>query len=351
MGVEFGRSGTIYDAPPVHPVDFASGAADLEEDLGAGFQAAHIWVTNPTNQYLYLPDVPDVVPPGTFGRVLPCRNTDVGRASWTIPSRYGIQQPVSTGGKAILIFLNGGIDVSPQSGTTDGRTQLPWQAVGSKTTVGAAAENFVTGIVPAGGLTLGISIVGGITSVNVTGVQSGTTYELGTGSQFQVGWITVPINGALDSTYTISWNTSAGAGTRVKAFVSALAMGYPTLGQSAMGESIPVAIASDQTPLPWQAPNKAPKVASGGNVLVAAVAGQTCYLYSGNVAVRVAVAGGRVAIQDTAGTGYVDVATDALGNVPFECHGSPLPVGLGIQSGLISGASASDIVSVSFSQA
>jgi hypothetical protein len=114
---QFGRTGTIYDAPPAFVSIFKTGAGDLSEQLGGGFQAAHAWINNPTNQYLWLEDANDIVPPGAMGRVVALRNTDVGKASWTIPPIFGIKQaPVDRPSAATIVWLNAGVDISPQQG-------------------------------------------------------------------------------------------------------------------------------------------------------------------------------------------------------------------------------------------
>jgi len=124
MSSVFGRTGTIYDSAPVRPFIFRTGSPDLNEALGGGFQAAHIWVNNQSNQNLYLPDAPDVVPPGV-SRVVAIGHTDVARASWTIPSQFAIQQPATPIGAAILIFMNEGVDIAPHPGIA----QNPIQAI------------------------------------------------------------------------------------------------------------------------------------------------------------------------------------------------------------------------------
>jgi hypothetical protein len=116
MAAEFGTSGTIYDSPPARSITFAVGSQDLNEQLGAGFQAAHVWVNNHgSNQYLWLPDAPDIVPPGAT-RIIALRRTDVARASWTIPAPFAISQPATPAGAAILTFVNAGIDMAPSPG-------------------------------------------------------------------------------------------------------------------------------------------------------------------------------------------------------------------------------------------
>jgi hypothetical protein len=109
------RSGTIYDAPPARPYIFKVGDPDLNEQLGGGFQAAHIWVNNQSNQFLWLPDVPDIVPPGVT-RVVAISASDVARASWTVPAVFAIAQAANPTGAAILVFLHGDIDITPTPG-------------------------------------------------------------------------------------------------------------------------------------------------------------------------------------------------------------------------------------------
>src|SRR5712691_772471 len=159
MAVEFGKSGTFYDSPPVHNEIFPAGAADLNVQLGSGFQAAHIWVNNQSNQNLWLEDAPDVVPPGAT-RVVAIKHTDVAKASWTIPAQFGITQPASPTGSAILIWLNAGIDISP----TPGVANNPIVQVSSGTVA-------ISGPVTIGA---GSNTIGAISAINATVTVAGT---------------------------------------------------------------------------------------------------------------------------------------------------------------------------------
>lgn len=153
---------------------------------------------------------------------------------------------ISAGSVGITGVAN--ININSQSITVG--VALPWTARGSKTTTGLGADSFTTSSVEAGAQTLGISMggAGHVNGLTVTGVTSGTIYEASGVAEFTAGWTTVPINAALDSTYTIAWLGSTN-GMVVSAFSSGLTAGYPALGQNYMGESVPVVIATDQSTL------------------------------------------------------------------------------------------------------
>jgi len=173
---EFGLSGTIYDAPPAHPEIFKVGAPDLEAQLGSGFQAAHIWVNNRSNQSLYLPDAPDVVPPGVT-RVVAIRNTDIARASWTIPPQFAVTQFPAANGAAILIWLHGDIEMSPSPGVANNpNVQSPQKNLGT-IVVPANGNNSATYTVPDGTHSIGVLVqTGALSSLKVSGAQSGGPY-------------------------------------------------------------------------------------------------------------------------------------------------------------------------------
>jgi hypothetical protein len=174
--VQFGQSGTIYDSPPAHPIVYKVGSSDLQEQLGAGFQAAHVWVNNKSNQYLYLPDAPDVVEPGVT-RVVATIHTDVGHASWTVPAQYAVTQPNNPAGAAILIFLNAGIDISPTPGlTTSPTVSSPQRNLGQ--IVLAANANASKGFkVDTGTHAIGILVASGsLKQLQITGGNTGAPY-------------------------------------------------------------------------------------------------------------------------------------------------------------------------------
>jgi len=174
--VIYGLSGTIYDSPPAHPIVYRVGSSDLQEQLGAGFQAAHVWVNNKSNQYLYLPDAPDVVEPGVT-RVLAIIHTDVGHASWTIPATFAVTQPNNPAGAAILIFLNQGIDISPTPGVTSTPTVSSPQVNLGQIVLAANASSNKSFNVPTGTHAIGILVQSGsLKQLQVIGGNSGGPY-------------------------------------------------------------------------------------------------------------------------------------------------------------------------------
>jgi hypothetical protein len=128
----------------------------------------------------------------------------------------------------------------------------PWVAVGGKTTAGVGPDSFDTSAVKPEAQTLGIVVEGGVLNtigpIHVVGKTTGTAYQVNFAGQ-QTGMVVVRIRPDLDSQYTVSWSTSSGAGVVVSAATSPLDFTYPALGQQGMAASIPVVIASDQTPL------------------------------------------------------------------------------------------------------
>ncbi len=354
--VQFGQSGTIYDAAPVRSFTFKVTDPDLNEDLGAGFQAAHIWVNNLSNQSLFLPDAPDVVPAG-MTRVVAIRRSDHARASWSIPPAFAITQPAAPLGAAILIFLNAGIEIAPHPGVpnTPVGVNLPWKLVGTKTTTGSGADQIITSAVDPGTQSLGIAISGnfqqGLQPPSVTGVQSNTLYlptSLNPATR-TAGWLVIPVNGALDSTYKINWGAATAAGIVVSVYASGLTPGYPALSQNFMADSLPVVIAIDQTPAIWQAPNRIPISRVGGGSLIPAVAGQTVYGFGGGVRIYIAAAGGSVIISGGNGDQLVSVASDTTSWAPFQLNGAALgAVGTGVSQTVNGGAGGQ--VHMAFSQ-
>jgi hypothetical protein len=128
----------------------------------------------------------------------------------------------------------------------------PWVAVGGKTTAGAGPDSFDTTPSPPEAQTLGIVVEGGVLNtigpIHVVGKTTGTAYQVNFAGQ-QTGMVVVRIRPDLDLQYTVSWSTASGAGVVVSAATSPLDFTYPALGQQGMAASIPVVIASDQTPL------------------------------------------------------------------------------------------------------
>ncbi len=207
MGVEFGLSGTIYDSPPARPFVYKVGDPDLNEQLGAGFQAAHAWVNNRSNQSLYLEDGPDVIPPGVT-RVVALRNTDIAKASWTIPPSFAITQFAAPTGAAIIIFLNAGIDISPTPGVANNpNVQSPQKNLGT-VLVPANGNKSATYTVPEGTHSIGILVQSGaLTSLKVLGGQSGGPYLSlppagATGASLQGPFISAFFSG-IDSSVTV----------------------------------------------------------------------------------------------------------------------------------------------------
>jgi hypothetical protein len=225
--VEFGLSGTIYDAAPAHPVVYKVGSPDLEEQLGAGFQAAHIWVNNQSNQSLYLADAPDVVPPG-MTRVVAIRNTDVARASWTLPAGF-VQQPGPASGAAIIIWLNAGIDIAP----TPGVANQPIVSIASGQGISIVGNPTVT-IGPSS------NVIGAISSVNSTVTVAGTINIGNTPSVSISGTPTVNIGNTPNVAVTGTVSVSIVAG-------SVSISGTPNI--NIQSQSVNVAVNQPQTQL------------------------------------------------------------------------------------------------------
>ncbi len=225
MAVEFSRSGTIYDAPPAHTEIFGVGSADLNVPLGGGFQAAHIWVNNRSNQSLYLPDAPDVVPPGVT-RVLAILNTDVARASWTVPSQFGVTQFGAPTGAAVIIWLNAGIDISPTPGVANNpNVQSPQKSLGTLVVPGNGNKS-ATYSVPEGTHSIGVLVqTGALSALKISGGQSGGPYlslpPAGvTGAALQGPFISAFFSGIDSSVNIFAAAGAAGATVEVVAILS-----------------------------------------------------------------------------------------------------------------------------------
>jgi hypothetical protein len=319
--------GTIYTAPPAHSLTYVVGSPDLDEPLGGGFQAAHAMVTNPTDQHLYLPDGPEIVAPGTYGKIVPLRNTDVARASWTIPPIYGVvQAKPSRGGAAQLTFLNGRIEVSPHPGvassvvaTVSGDNPLGDLVV----PLGMGAE--VDLARPVGTFWLRLNIASGsLLELKVVGDQSGEIYLDATGipADQLAGVFGCAITEAMDISLTVSG--------------VAAAMSEATVHLSA--QLSPSAI----KPAPWQVPNQLPvngtRVGVGTTHLVVGRQGRVVWPFTGMLAVAGAAAGAAGALHDSSGNLLAEIRADSIGQVPFDLRGSPLAVGDGVDLVVLGGA-------------
>ncbi len=223
----FGRSGTIYDAPPSQTIPLATGAPDLSQQLGGSFQAGWVRVNNPTNQALYLPDADDFVPGGVTGAVLKIQPTDVARASWTIPVKFNLVQPAPQAGVAQLTFYNKDVPMLPQAGTPSIPPQpFPGSIVQTSTQLasGSGPGSFLNATVtPTPGMQLqliGIGLrfpVGAFPTVVLTGVQSGFAYYNGV----LVGTVYITPQAA-DTSFTISAGGAAGTSVTLNGLLNAV---------------------------------------------------------------------------------------------------------------------------------
>lgn len=137
----------------------------------------------------------------------------------------------------------------------------PWDQVLSGQTGGTGSGSFTTLPVERDAQQLMLIIVGptaadGYFGISVKGVQTGNFYLPQTNaSQAVTGMVTVPINGIADKTFLIAFTGATTASTiTLFAYESSMPPGYPGLGQQQGAASLPVVIASDQTPItvhPW----------------------------------------------------------------------------------------------------
>lgn len=170
--------------------------------------------------------------------------------SGTPTVNVGNTPAVTINSGSVTATISGTPNINIQSQSVTVAVNLPWRAVGSKTTVSPGADSFTTSAVGTGAQTLQILIEGGsltaLTRIKVVGGTTGTVYEDQTaGVSISItGLVTLPIQPAADSTYTISWVSSSGSPT-VAAFASDQIMGYPSLGQENEGASVPVVLARD----------------------------------------------------------------------------------------------------------
>jgi hypothetical protein len=271
---------------------------------------------------------------------------------------------------------------------------VPWNAVGTYPNLGGGADTFITSPVPPETQSLGIAVVGSgitLTEVSVVGMQTGVYYLPVQSGDLTSGWFTIPINGAADSTYGIHWTEASGGGRPVMFFSSALTMGFPAIGpqprvasvpvvitaDQAAGKSgqwtsiysLPVVIAADQSPVPvtfgaagagpppWLFPNKPPLVVDTGAInsgiavnLVAAVGGQSIYLFSVHVAAVTAPLGNWVDIREVASTVRARLA-NATAVDQLDLHGAACAAGAGLELLNSTGVNNRFEVTLAYSQA
>ena len=223
----FGRSGTIFDPPPVQAITFTVGDPDLDEPLGGGWQAGFVRVTNTTNQALYLPDADDIVPANTTG-IWVIKPTDVARASWRIPPKFALVQPAPIAGAAQLTFLNKEIEALPQVATAAGLTPafpgsvvpaITLQAQGS----GPGSPFLNSVITPPPGAQLQLIGTGttfpvaSAPTVKVTGNQTGFVYF----SSALIGTIYISPQTA-DTSLTVTASGGPNTGLTVNSILSAI---------------------------------------------------------------------------------------------------------------------------------
>lgn len=225
-----------------------------------------------------------------------------------------------------------------------------------------AAGKFTTDIVGTGDQTLQLQLLSPgckLQTVQVIGSTTGSIYAnvaaIGydaTDSGAITQLVTVPINPAQDSQYTITWNAASTTGAfpfNIAAASAPQVMGYPALGQQKSGDSAPVTLAVDQTGMPWQtaAPGVQPSllnnpiggtnpisvsVASGATVVLLAAPGGTTvtYLHACAITVDAAPAGDTESLENTSGT---RIHKFGIGMTPptYLGFGSGITGGLGIQ--------------------
>jgi hypothetical protein len=338
---QFGRSGTIYDSPPAHPEIFVAGGPDLNVQLGGGFQAAHIWVNNQSNQSLYLPDAPDVVPPGVT-RVVAIANTDVGRASWTVPAAFAVRQPPPIGA-AILIFLNGGIEIAPTPGVSNQpvqpQTALPDLVfpVGttSRTTAAAPAGTHSLRLTFAsnGNTLANFTIVGG-----ATGAQYYPTIHSGVQFISSGDVLTVLIDSINDTTYMVNFTGHTSPQTvKVTAILDSQAVEVQNHPANPLVVMTPRYGFYAQGQLQVEAQGyidsqliSAPAIGSAASITFAATAGQKWVVVWGSATVEqtAAVATGVIALtgKDAATVVYEDYLS--LVGTASTNNGRPIPPGV-----------------------
>lgn len=242
--------------PQQRPFNLAYG--ETKDIQVTGMQAQYIAVDNPGSYWVHFPQVAGAlawVPPTTFGAIVPAPGTVTSTIRVTtvdLPALYTLNTTnliAGVSGTVYEEFPQVSLGVQ-QVVATSGTVTIPgnpWAPVGGKTTTGAGADSFTTTAVGSGIQQLMILIPGAgiLTGLQVKGHTTNAIYLFPPASG-STGAVTVPVNGAADSTYDISWTSSSGAGIIVAAYESALQPGYPNLGQEPQNLSIPVVIALDQ---------------------------------------------------------------------------------------------------------
>ena len=251
-----------------------------------------------------------VVPPNNYQACLrlvsgPCTVGDQYQVGWASLSNVGA------------------FPMNAQQGTL--QVGHPWVEVLSGQTGGTGSGSFTTSAVESDAQQLMLVIAGptssdGYFGLSVKGLQTGNYYLPQTNSsQAVVGMVTVPINGSADSTFLISFTSATTASTiLLLAFESSIPPGYPGLGQQQGAASLPVVIASDQTPItvhPWIYSQFQHSVAGSGvqaTVTFAAFAGRQ-WVATALVASMTAIAAASVQTDVRVKDGTTDIWVVGLG--------------------------------------
>ena len=219
-------------------VAYATG--NTVQDVSTSFKVGSVGVTNPGSCWVKFPQIPALVPPRQYGVVLPPPSggymSTVKIDLTQLPSAAYVQD-LSDLSPALITFYEDVYPVSP------GQSLLPflpavvgsWINLGKFTTVGAGSESFTTLTVPPGTVVIGLLVEDGgvFNNIQLAGLQSGGTSYLPSGvsiASVQNHWLIIPINPNRDSTYTISWQSSGGAGSIISAWANSQSVPLGSVG-------------------------------------------------------------------------------------------------------------------------
>lgn len=326
-----------------------------------GFDAAAVIVDNYTSSYVRLPDVGKTIPPWVYGAVVALppgiRQANASLLA-TVPAVPGPPVPVS---QATLTWTDAALASDP--GHLLQQASFAQAQIITKVQV-PATSGTTTGSfsIPAGTVGLGLQADANIgafglgpASLFVFGDQSGQILVAG-----ETPWGTSAAGPAsqqynaitpVDTTATWQADQSLFGEDSAVWIIAYLSPPFPPrpstpldffkLGQFQMGVSQELAV-----PAVWQTPRQpvhASRVGVGTTNLIAAVAGQSCWVFGGVLDVQVAAAGSTVTLQDTGGKVFLRVSGATVRTIPFPFSGTPSDADKGLDLVVAGGAATAEI--------
>lgn len=304
--------GSIYTQPRQLALTLTPGGQSLSETLD-GWQANTAIVDNYGAQYVYLPDAPKYIDPGTRHAVVPLPSASIARAIYQAPPGV-VQPPAGPNDAALITFLEEGHQA--QSGVLASQGTEVLDAIGSAGTQQKGSFNLPMGTQSLAVVTIITGASAG--SFGMSGANSGFGYygdKLGT-SAIEL----IAVDPVLDP--TINWQIDPGT-AGVIWHVTAFPFPAPTISRH---------------PAPWQAGATIVETevsAAGSTSLAPAIAGQKILLFGWSLQVDGQTAGTTIAVleDDTGGVGHRQgfiVCTGANASMNSgNANGAPLQAGFG----------------------